>query len=101
MPYSRSISSGSIPRRSQFDSHLLPRKYRNEGGGRSQGSVWGVSAVSCRMKEIEDVGMVKPVYIGGLLRVGSDSLLMHVWRSVGDGFTGKGESDIWVVMKRT
>ena len=28
------------------------------------------------------------------LRMGSDSLLMPVWRSVGDGFTGKGESDV-------
>ena len=28
------------------------------GGERSQGYVWEVSAVSCRMKEIEGVGMV-------------------------------------------
>ena len=37
------------------------------------------------------------VYIGGLFRVGSDYLLMLVWRSVEIGFTGKGESDVWVV----
>ena len=61
------------------------------GGERSQGYVWGVSALSCRMKEIEDVGMMLLVFIGRLLRMGSDSLLIPVWRSVEDGFTGKGE----------
>ena len=64
------------------------------GGGRSQGYVWGVSAVSCRMKEIESVGMVQLVHIDRLLRMGSDSLLTPVWRFVGDGFTGKRESDV-------
>ena len=44
----------------------------------------GASAVSCRMKEIEAVRTVKLVYIGRLLRMGSDYF-------VGDGFTGKGE----------
>ena len=29
--------------------------------------------------------------------MGGDSLLMPVWRSVGDGFTGEGKSDVWVV----
>ena len=43
------------------------------------------------MKEIEGMGTVWLVYIGGLLRMSSDSLLMPVWRCVGDGFTGKGQ----------
>ena len=47
----------------------------NDGGKRSQVHAWGVSAVSCTMKEIEVVGTVSLVYIGGLLRMGSDSLL--------------------------
>ena len=29
--------------------------------------------------------------------MGSDSLLMPLWRFIGDGFNGKGESDVWVV----
>ena len=37
------------------------------------------------------------IYIGGLLRMGGDSLLVLVWISVGDGFTGKGEPDVWLV----
>ena len=42
------------------------------------------------------------MYVGDeLLRVGGDSLLMSVWKSVGDGFTGKGESDVWVVRRGT
>ena len=31
----------------------------------------------------------------------SDSLLMSVWRSDGDGFTDKGESHVWVVRADT
>ena len=41
------------------------------------------------------------VYVGGLLRMGDDSLLVPVWRSVGDGFTGKGEPDVWLVRADT
>ena len=37
------------------------------------------------------------MYAGGLFRMGSDSLLMPVWRSVRDGLSGKGESDVRVV----
>ena len=37
------------------------------------------------------------VYVGGLLGMGGDSLLLPVRRSVGGGFTGKGELDVWVV----
>ena len=29
-----------------------------------------------------------------------DSLLMPVWRSLGDWFTGKGESEVWVDCSR-
>ena len=46
--------------------------------------------MSCRMKETDGVEMVQMVYVGRPLMVGSDSLLLPVWRSVGDGFTGKG-----------
>ena len=48
------------------------------------------SADSCRMGGVEGVGMVELVYVGGLLRMGDDSLLAPVWGSVGDRFTGKG-----------
>ena len=41
------------------------------------------------------------VYIGRLLSMGYDSLLMPVCGSVGDGFTGKRESDVWVVRAGT
>ena len=47
----------------------------NDGGWRSQGFVWEVSAVSCRIKGIEGVGAVQLVYIGGLLGKDSDYLL--------------------------
>ena len=48
----------------------------------------------CRRKEIEGVTTVKLVDVGGFLRMGSDLLLLSVWRSIGDGFIGKGESDV-------
>ena len=48
----------------------------------------------CRMKEIQGVRTIKLVDVGGVLRMGSDLLLMSVWRSIGDGFTGKGDSDV-------
>ena len=51
-------------------------------------------ADSCRTREIEGVGTVKLVCFGGLLRMGGESLLLLVWRSVGGGFTGKGEPDV-------
>ena len=35
---------------------------------------------------------------GRLLRMGVKSLLLPLWRSIGGGFTGKGELDVWVVM---
>ena len=45
--------------------------------------------------------MVELVFVGGLLWMGGDSVLVSVWRSVGVGFTGKGESDVWVVRAGT
>ena len=47
------------------------------------------------------MGTVELVYVGGLLRVGDDSLLVPVWRSVGDELTGEGESDMWLVRAGT
>ena len=41
------------------------------------------------------------VYVDGLLRRGDDSLLVPVWRSIGGGFTGRGESDVWLVRAGT
>ena len=41
------------------------------------------------------------MFVGGLLLMGGDSLLVPVWRSVGDGFTSKGELDVWVVRAGT
>ena len=52
------------------------------------------SAESSRMRGTEGFGMVELVHVGGLLKMGGDSLLLLVWRSVGDGFTGKGDLDV-------
>ena len=35
------------------------------------------------------------VCVGGLWRMGGESLLLPVWRSVRIGFIGKGELDAW------
>ena len=43
------------------------------------------SAETCRMGEIEGVREVELVYVGRLLRMGCDSLLMPVCGSVGGG----------------
>ena len=48
------------------------------------------STDSCRMRRIDGVGTVELVFVGGPLRMGDDSLLVPVWRNVGDGFTGRG-----------
>ena len=48
------------------------------------------SADSCRTSEIAGVGAVKLVCVGRLSRIGGESLLQPMWRSVGGGFTGKG-----------
>ena len=55
------------------------------------------SADSCRTREIKVVRTVDLGCVGRLLRMGGESLLLPVWRSVGGGFTGKGDLDVWVV----
>ena len=50
-----------------------------------------------RTREIEGVGTVELVCVGGLLRMSGETLLLSVWRSVGSGFTGKRELDVWLV----
>ena len=70
---------------------------KNDGGGKSQGYVQVASAGSCRMREIEGVGTFELMFVCGLLWMGGDSLLVPAWRSVGDGFIDKGESDMCVV----
>ena len=55
------------------------------------------SADSCRTGEIEAVRTVDLGCGGRLLRMGGESLLLPVWRSVGGGFTGKGNLDVWAV----
>ena len=57
----------------------------------SQVYVMVTSASSCRTGQIEGVGAVELVSVGRLLRMGGESLLLSVWRSVGGGFTSKGE----------
>ena len=49
------------------------------------------SAGSCRTGEIEGVGAVELVCVDRLPRMGGESILMPVWRSVGGEFTNKGE----------
>ena len=53
------------------------------------------------MREIECVETLVLVYVCKLLRMGDDSLLLPVCKSVGDRITGKGESDVCVVRKST
>ena len=48
----------------------------NDGGGGSQGYVQVTSPDSCRMRGIEGLGTVELVYVGRLLRMGGDSLLV-------------------------
>ena len=55
------------------------------------------SAGSCRTGEVDRVGTVELVCVGGLLRMGGESLLLPVWGSVGDGFNGEVELDASVV----
>ena len=42
------------------------------------------SADPCKIRGTEGVRTVELVYVGRLLRMDDDSLLVHVWRSVGD-----------------
>ena len=59
------------------------------------------SVDSCRMRGIWGVGMVELVYVVGLLWMRGDSSLEPVWRFAGDGFTGKGKLDVWLVRAGT
>ena len=45
--------------------------------------------------------MVEPLLVGRLLQMGGNSLLVPVWRFVGDGLTGKVELDAWVASAGT
>ena len=47
--------------------------------------------------KIEGVETVELVFIGGLLRMGGESFLLSLWRSLGVGFIGKVELDAWAV----
>ena len=47
------------------------------------------------------MGTVELVFVGGLLRMGDEFLLVPVWRYVRDGFTGKGVSYVWLVRAGT
>ena len=50
----------------------------NDGGKRLRGCVWVTSADPCRMGGIEGVGMVEAEYVGRLLRMVCNLLLMPV-----------------------
>ena len=73
----------------------MPRKEGGEirgdagAGCLSSGSNWG-----------EGVETVEPLLFGELLWP-SDSLVVSVWKSVGDGLTGKVERDVWVARAGT
>ena len=43
------------------------------------------------------MGAVELMCVGRLLRMGGESLLLPGWRSVGGGFTSKGELDACVI----
>ena len=60
-------------------------------GVRSRVYVMVTSASSCRTGEIEAVGAVELVCVCRLSGMGGESLLLPVCRSVGGGFTSKGE----------
>ena len=46
------------------------------------------------MRGIEGVGTMESVLGGGLLWMDGDPVLVPVWRSIGDGLTGKEELDV-------
>ena len=54
------------------------------------------SAGCCRTREVEGVGTVELV-CWRTVEMDCQSLLLPVWRSVGGGFTGRGDFDAWVV----
>ena len=55
------------------------------------------SAGSGRAGQVEGVRTVELVCVGGLWKVGGESLLLPVWRSVGGRLIGKEELDAQVV----
>ena len=57
------------------------------------------SADSWRMRGIKGVRIIKLVLHGVLLWMGGDTVLVSVWRFIGDGFTGKWELNVWVVVQ--
>ena len=70
---------------------------RNDREWDHEGYVMVTSAGSCRTGEVDVVGTVELMCVGGLLRMGGESLPLLVWTSVGGGSTGKGDFDVWVV----
>ena len=96
--YFRVGKKDSNPRRSQIYSVLMQQnRYVETMGVGSQGYMMVTSAGSCRTREIEGVAAVELVCVGGLLRMGGESLLLPVCRSAGGGLIGKGGLDTWVV----
>ena len=75
--------------------------YKSNRGGGSRGQVHVASADSSKMRGIGGVGTMEPVLYGRRLWMGGGSVLVPVWRSLGDGFTGKGELDLWVARAGT
>ena len=69
----------------------------NDGGGITSLCDGAVSWLLQNTGEIEGVGAVELVCVGRLLRMGGESLLLPGWRSVGGGFTSKGELDACVI----
>ena len=46
------------------------------------------------------MGTVEPVLVGGFFWLGGNTLVVSVWKSVGNGFTGKVELNVWVARGR-
>ena len=91
-------SPGSNRWRNQTYSVLLQQSWRVEtvGSGITRLCDGDVSWL-LQNGEIEGVGTVELVCVGGLLRMGGESLLLPVWRSIGGGLTKKEELGAWLV----
>ena len=76
----------------------LKLAYKRNRGGESRGQQQVDSADSWRIRGIEGVETMKPV-LDGRLEMSGNLVLVPVQRSFVDGFTGKGELDVWVVMQ--
>ena len=68
---------------------------------RNNGKGYNESSDSCRMGEVEGVGMVELVCVGRLFRMGCDSFVMPVCGSVGSGEPGSGISYHGNILLRT